>query len=88
MNADKIKVTGRKMEQKVYRTHSGYVGGLKETPLKTMMKRKPDKVIYLAIKGMLPKNNLGRLMLKKLRVYAGPTHGHQAQKPESYELKG
>ena len=87
VNADKIHVTGNKMEQKVYRRHSGYMGGLKETPLKVMLQRKPTEVLRHSIKGMLPKNNLGRHMLKKLKVYAGPEHGHQAQRPEALEFK-
>ncbi len=82
INADKIGVTGKKMDKKVYRRHSGYVGGLKEVTLRTMMSKKPEDVIYLAVKGMLPKNALGRQMLKKLRVYAGVDHGHEAQTPE------
>lgn len=87
INADKIKVTGKKMEQKLYRRHSGYVGHLKETTLKEMMNKRPERVLELAIKGMLPKNSLGRKMYKKLFVYAGNTHNHQAQKPEAYEIK-
>lgn len=82
VNADKIAVTGRKLEQKMYYHHSGYVGGLKETTLKEMMAKKPEKVIELAVKGMLPKGPLGRKMFKKLHVYAGPEHAHTAQKPE------
>ena len=82
INAEKIKVTGKKMDQKVYYHHSDYVGGMKETTLKEMMEKKPEKVIELAVKGMLPKGPLGRTMYKKLFVYAGAEHGHQAQKPE------
>lgn len=82
VNADKIKVTGKKMEQKIYYRHSAYVGGMKETTLKDMMAKKPERVIELAVKGMLPKGPLGRTMIKKLHVYAGPEHGHAAQKPE------
>jgi len=82
INADQIKVTGKKMDQKVYYHHSDYVGGMKETTLKEMMAKKPEKVIELAVKGMLPKGPLGRQMYKKLFVYAGAEHGHQAQKPE------
>ena len=85
INADKIKVTGKKMDQKIYYNHSEYVGGMRETTLKEMMAKKPEKVIELAVKGMLPKGPLGRAMIKKLRVYAGPEHEQQAQKPE--ELK-
>ena len=82
VNADKIKVTGKKMDQKIYYNHSDYVGGMKETTLKEMMAKKPEKVIELAVKGMLPKGPLGRAMIKKLHVYAGAEHGHEAQKPE------
>ena len=82
VNADKIKVTGKKMDQKIYYHHSDYVGGMKETTLKEMMAKKPEKVIELAVKGMLPKGRLGRTMYKKLFVYAGPEHKHEAQKPE------
>lgn len=81
-NADKIKVTGKKLEQKVYYRHSDYVGGMKETTLKEMLNKKPERVIELAVKGMLPKGPLGREMYKKLFVYAGPEHKHAAQKPE------
>ena len=81
-NADKIKVTGKKLEQKVYYRHSDYVGGMKETTLKEMLNKKPETVIELAVKGMLPKGPLGREMYKKLFVYAGPDHKHAAQKPE------
>ena len=82
VNAEKIKVTGKKMDQKIYYNHSDYVGGMKETTLKEMMDKKPERVIELAVKGMLPKGPLGRSMIKKLHVYAGPEHDHQAQKPE------
>ena len=82
VNADKIKVTGKKMDQKVYYNHSEYVGGMKETTLKEMMAKKPERVLELAVKGMLPKGPLGRTMIKKLHVYAGPEHNHAAQKPE------
>ena len=81
-NADKIKVTGKKLEQKVDYRHSDYVGGMKETTLKEMLNKKPERVIELAVKGMLPKGPLGREMYKKLFVYAGPDHKHAAQKPE------
>lgn len=83
VNAEKIRVTGKKLEQKVYYSHSDYVGGMKETDLKTMLAKKPERVIELAVKGMLPKGPLGRSMIKKLFVYAGPEHKHQAQKPEA-----
>ncbi len=87
INADKIQVTGKKLDQKLYRKHSDYVGGLKETTLKEMMEKgKSDEVITKAVKGMLPKNNLGKHTLKKLHVYAGDTHPHAAQKPEVLEL--
>lgn len=82
VNADKIKVTGKKLEQKVYYHHSEYVGGMKETTLKEMLAKDPEGVIEHAVKGMLPKGPLGREMYKKLFVYAGPDHKHEAQKPE------
>ena len=82
INADKIKVTGKKLDQKVYYHHSDYVGGMKETTLKEMLNKKPEQVIELAVKGMLPKGPLGRQMFTKLHVYAGPDHKHEAQKPE------
>lgn len=87
INADKIKVTGKKLDQKLYRKHSDYVGGFKETTLKVMMEKKPEEVLKLAIKGMLPKNSLGRKMFKKLFVYSGNEHNHEAQKPEVLEFK-
>ena len=83
INADKIKVTGKKLDQKVYYHHSDYVGGMKETTLKEMLAKKPENVITLAVKGMLPKGPLGRQMIKKLHVYAGPEHEQAAQKPEA-----
>ncbi len=86
VNADKVKVTGKKMDQKIYYHHSEYVGGMKETKLADMMDKKPEKVIELAVKGMLPKGPLGREMIKKLHVYAGPDHKQQAQKPIELEL--
>ena len=86
INADKIKVTGKKMDQKIYYHHSDYVGGMKETTLKEMLAKKPENVITLAVKGMLPKGPLGRSMLTKLHVYAGPEHNHAAQKPEVLEI--
>ncbi len=82
VNAEKIKVTGKKMDQKIYYHHSDYVGGMKETTLKEMMAKKPARVIELAVKGMLPKGPLGRQMYTKLHVYAGAEHPHMAQKPE------
>ena len=83
VNADKIKVTGKKLEQKIYYNHSDYVGGMRETTLKEMLAKKPERVIELAVKGMLPKGPLGRSMYTKLFVYAGPEHKHEAQKPET-----
>ena len=82
VNAAKVKVTGKKLDQKIYYRHSGYVGGMKETTLREMMAKKPERVIELAVKGMLPKGPLGRQMYRKLHVYAGPEHEHAAQKPE------
>ena len=82
VNADKIKVTGKKLEQKIYYNHSDYVGGMKETTLKEMLAKHPERVIEYAVKGMLPKGPLGREMYTKLFVYAGPEHKHAAQKPE------
>lgn len=86
INADKIKVTGKKLDQKIYYRHSDYVGGMKETTLREMLNKKPERVIELAVKGMLPKGPLGRQMLSKLHVYAGAEHPHAAQKPEVYEI--
>lgn len=83
VNADKVTVTGKKLDQKMYFRHSKYVGGVKETPLREMLEKKPEKVVELAVKGMLPKGPLGAAMYKKLFVYAGPDHKHQAQKPEA-----
>ena len=82
INAEKIKVTGKKLDQKIYYHHSDYVGGMKETTLKEKLAKKPEEVIELAVKGMLPKGPLGRAMIKKLHVYAGPEHKNAAQKPE------
>ena len=83
VNADKIKVTGKKLDQKIYYHHSDYVGGMKETTLREKLAKKPEQVVELAVKGMLPKGPLGRQMFKKLFVYAGPDHKHAAQKPEA-----
>lgn len=83
VNADKVKVTGKKLDQKIYYRHSGYVGGMKETTLREMMAKKPERVVEHAVKGMLPKGHLGREMYTKLHVYAGPEHKHAAQKPEA-----
>ncbi len=82
INASKIKVTGKKLDQKIYYHHSDYVGGMKQATLREKMAKKPEQVIELAVKGMLPKGPLGRQMFKKLHVYAGPEHAHEAQKPE------
>lgn len=83
VNAEKIKVTGKKLDQKIYYSHSDYVGGMKETTLKEMLAKHPERVIEHAVKGMLPKGSLGREMYTKLFVYAGPDHKHAAQKPEA-----
>lgn len=83
VNAEKVKVTGRKLDQKVYYRHSDYVGGLKSATLREMLERHPERVIETAVKGMLPKGALGRQEFRKLYVYAGPDHKHQAQKPET-----
>ena len=82
VNAEKIKVTGKKLDQKIYYRHSDYVGSLKETTLREMLNKHPERVIEFAVKGMLPKGPLGREMYTKLHVYAGPDHKHEAQKPE------
>jgi large subunit ribosomal protein L13 len=86
VNAEKIRVTGRKMEQKKYYRYSGYPGGLREFTLAEQLERHPTRVIQAAVKGMLPRNRLGRRMLKKLKVYAGPEHPHEAQQPKPLEL--
>ena len=86
INAEKIRVTGRKLDQKIYYRHSGYPGGLKSITLREQFAKHPERVIKAAVKGMLPKNRLGRKMLKKLKVYAGDSHPHQAQKPKVLEL--
>jgi large subunit ribosomal protein L13 len=86
VNAAKIHVTGRKLDQKMYYRHSGYPGGLKEVSLRRMLETHPTRVIEHAVRGMLPKNRLGRKMIKKLKVYAGSDHPHQAQQPEPLEL--
>lgn len=86
INADKIRVTGTKLEDKKYYRHSGYPGGIKETPLKDLLQTKPEQVIHKAVRGMLPKTRLGRAQLKKLKVYAGQEHPHQAQQPAAIEL--
>lgn len=88
INAEKVKLTGKKLQQKELIRHTGYPGGLKRISYGTLIKTKPEKIIEHAIKGMLPHNRLGNAMYKKLKVYRGPEHPHQAQKPEVYELKG
>lgn len=86
INTDKVVLTGKKLENKFYRYHTGYIGGLKEIPYKKMMEEKSDLAVYEAVKGMLPKNSLGRAMIKKLRVYKGEKHNHEAQKPETLKV--
>lgn len=88
INAEKIRLTGKKLTDKMYRHHSGHPGGLKERSAQEMRNTRPEKMLELTIKGMLPHNSLGRQMSKKLHVYAGGEHRHQAQKPETYELRG
>jgi large subunit ribosomal protein L13 len=87
VNAEKIAVTGAKRQEKLYRRHSGYPGGLKTRTLNDMLERRPEEVIRLAVKGMLPRNRLGRKQLTKLKIYAGPDHPHAAQQPQPLELK-
>lgn len=87
INCKDVKLTGNKMDQKIYRHHSGYIGGMKEVPARVMLEKTPEKAMMLAVKGMLPHNSLGRTQLKKLRVYAGSEHQNQAQKPEIWEVK-
>ena len=87
INAEKVKLTGKKWEQKMYRRHSQYPGGLKETRADVLLEKAPEKIIFHAVKGMLPKNKLGRAMLKKLRVYPGAEHPHEAQKPIEWKLE-
>ena len=86
INTDKVVLTGKKLEDKFYRYHTGYIGGLKEIPYKKLMAEKSDLAVYEAVKGMLPKNSLGRTMIKKLRVYKGAEHNHSAQKPETLKV--
>ncbi|MDD2370972.1 MAG: 50S ribosomal protein L13 [Firmicutes bacterium] len=88
VNAEKIKLTGKKESQKMYYRHTGYVGNLKKIPYKTMMEKHPERIIEMAVKGMVPHNVLGRQILDKLHVYPGSGHPHQAQKPEVLEIKG
>ena len=87
VNAEKIHVTGNRLDEKMYHHHSGYPGGLRSRTLRQMLASKPEEVIYEAVRRMLPKNNLGRHMLKKLKVYAGPEHPHEAQQPAALELE-
>lgn len=86
VNAEKVRVTGRKMDQKVYHRHSGYPGGLTSVNLRDQLARHPERVLQAAVRGMLPKNKLGRQMIKKLKIYAGDSHPHEAQEPRSLEL--
>ena len=86
LNSDKVVLTGKKLEKKYYRYHTGHIGGLKSLQYKTLMENKADVAVYEAVKGMLPKNSLGRKMLTKLKVYRGAEHNHQAQKPETIKL--
>ena len=87
LNCKDAVLTGHKLDQKMYRHHSGFIGGMKETPARVMMDKNPEKAMFLAVKGMLPHTRLGRQMIKKLRVYAGSEHENQAQKPEVWEVK-
>ena len=87
LNASKVVLTGKKLDQKIYRHHSGYIGGLKEIKAKDLLAKSPEKMMMRAVKGMLPHNSLGRQMLRKLRVYAGSEHENAAQKPEVWEVK-
>ena len=86
LNAEKVVLTGKKLDQKMYRRHSGYPGGMKETRYREFIQKRPEKVVEIAVRGMLPKNSLGRAMAKKLKVYRGPEHKHQAQMPEKLEI--
>ena len=86
VNAEKVAVTGKKLSDKIYYRHTGYIGNLKETPLKDLLAKHPERVIETAVKGMLPKNPLGRAMYRKLKVYAGPEHPHAAQQPQALEI--
>jgi large subunit ribosomal protein L13 len=86
VNADKVVLTGDKLDKKIYYHHSGYVGGLKQTTAKDLLRKRPENLLMLAVKGMLPKTSLGRRQLKKLKIYAGPDHPHQAQNPEKLEI--
>ena len=86
VNAEKVVVTGNKLEQKKYYSHSGYPGGIRENTMKELLKKSPEDVIRKAVRGMIPKNKLGRALVKKLKVYPGPDHPHQAQKPQEYQF--
>jgi large subunit ribosomal protein L13 len=86
INAEKVVVTGKKLEQKKYYSHSGYPGGIKEKTLKELLEKNPEDVLRKAVRGMIPKNKLGRAMFKKLKIYAGPDHPHEAQKPQEYQF--
>ena len=86
LNAEKVILTGKKLEQKIYRHHSNWIGGMKEVKYRIFMEKKPEKAVEIAVKGMLPHNSLGRAMFKKLKVYKGNKHEHQAQNPENLEL--
>jgi large subunit ribosomal protein L13 len=88
INAEKIRVTGGKLDKKIYYRHSGYPGGIKEIALRDLLEKHPTRVIKYAVRGMLPRNRLGRRMFKKLKVYAGPDHPHEAQQPKPLELRG
>ncbi len=87
VNAEKVQVTGRKLDQKMYYHHTGYPGGIKSISLRNQLQKHPERVLQAAVRGMLPRNRLGRKMLKKLKVYAGDSHPHQAQQPKSLELR-
>lgn len=87
VNADKVRLTGRKLDKKIYYSHSGYPGGLKRVPARQLLEKHPERLVTLAVKGMLPKSKLGSKMLKKLKVYAGSRHPHEAQKPEALTLQ-
>jgi large subunit ribosomal protein L13 len=86
INAEKVKVTGKKLEQKKYYSHSGYPGGIKDKNLMELLEKNPEEVLRRAVRGMIPKNKLGRAMYKKLKVYRGPEHPHEAQKPQEYQF--
>lgn len=86
VNAEKIRVTGKKLDDKIYYRHTGYMGGMKETALKDMLAKKPEEVLRIAVKGMLPKNRLSRQLIKKLKIYTGPEHPHEAQEPKPLTL--